>query len=184
MFPSLVGQPAPPFFAPVFDPAEPSHLDKTISLADFVGRYFLFLWYPSDFTTVCPTELLAFSDRKDEFDELDCALLGASTDSVHCHRAWADVPRAANGIAGMGFPLLADRGGQIARAWGVLLEQEGVALRGLFLVDDGGIVQAASLYNLNVGRSVDETLRVLQAVQSGGLCGSDWKPGGRTLTAR
>lgn len=173
-----VGQPAPPFAAEAFDPAMPlGRQMRTISLTDYAGRWLVFFWYPSDFTVVCPTEITALSDRLGEFTELDCAVLGASTDSVYCHAAWADVPREGNGIAGVRFPLLSDRSGRIASEYGVLLEAEGLALRGLFVVDPDSIVQHATVNNLNVGRSVDETLRVLQAIQSGGLCLSDWKPG-------
>ena len=112
----------------------------------------------------------------DEFADLDTALLGASTDSVYSHRAWLRTPRTENGIADVRFPLLADKTGRIARDYGVLLEDDGIALRGLFIVDPDGIIQYSVTHNLNVGRSVDETLRVLEAIQSGGLCGSDWKP--------
>ena len=175
---TLVGLPAPAFTAAAFDPhLPPGSPFRPISLSDYAGRWLVFFWYPSDFTVVCPTEITALSDRVDEFLELDCDILGASTDSEHCHQAWTGVPRDANGIAGVSFPLLADRAQTIARAYGVLVEDLGLALRGLFVIDPDGAVQHATVSNLNVGRSVDETLRVLQAIQSGGLCPSDWKPG-------
>ncbi len=178
-----VGQTAPPFTAQAYDPALPSREPfRPISLADYEGRWLVFFWYPADFTHVCPTEITALSDRLDEFEELDCAVLGASTDSVYSHQAWAAVPRGQNGIAEIRFPLLSDRAQTIAAEYGVLIAAEGVALRGLFVIDPDGDVQHATLNSLNVGRSVDETLRVLQAIQSGGLCASDWKPGDRTLT--
>lgn len=139
----------------------------------------MFFWYPSDFTVVCPTEITALSDRRGEFTELDCAVLGASTDSVHCHQAWAGVSRERNGIAGVHYPLLSDRSQRIAAEYGVLVETKGLALRGLFIIDPDGVVQHGAVNNLNVGRSVDETLRVLQAIQSGGYCSSDWKPNSR-----
>jgi len=173
-----IGQPAPPFVAEAFDPAGPRGAQtRRVSLSDYAGRWLVFFWYPSDFTVICPTEITALSDRLEEFEELDCAVLGASTDSVHCHQAWGTVPRDQNGITGIRFPLLSDRTHAIAAEYGVLLASEGVALRGLFVIDPDGDVQHANLNNLNVGRSVDETLRVLQAIQSGGLCVSDWKPG-------
>lgn len=173
-----VGQPAPPFAAEAFDPAGPMGAQtRTVSLADYAGRWLVFFWYPSDFTIVCPTEITALSDRLDEFTELDCAILGASTDSVYCHQAWAGVSRERNGIAEVRYPLLSDRSQAIAAEYGVLVEAEGYALRGLFIVDPDGLVQHATVNNLNVGRNVDETLRVLQAIQSGGYCSSDWKPG-------
>ena len=173
-----VGQPASDFTAPAAFSGEAANAPlRNISLADYAGRWLVFFWYPLDFTTVCPTEILALSDRLDEFTDLDTDILGASTDSVHAHRVWMEMPRERQGIAGLRFPLLSDKTGRIARDYGVLLEDEGVALRGLFLVDPDGVVQYMVTHNLNVGRSVDETLRVLEAIQSGGLCGSDWKPG-------
>ena len=178
----LIGLPAPDFTAPAAFPNEAASSPvRTVSLADYRGRWLLFLWYPNDFTFVCPTEILAFSDRLDEFRDGETDVLAASVDSVYSHRAWMLTPREANGIEGVRFPILSDTTHCIAREWGVLLEDEGVSLRGLFIVDPDGVVQYAALHNMNVGRSVDETLRVLAAIQSGGLCGSDWKPGRETL---
>lgn len=179
---SLVGQSAPDFTAPAAFPGEAMNAPgRAIGLSDYAGRWLVFVWYPADFTFVCPTELLALSDRLDEFAEMDADVLAASTDSIYSHRAWMRTPREQNGIAGVRFPILADKTGQIARAWGVLVETEGVALRGLFIVDPDGIAQYAVTHNFNIGRSTDETRRVLDAIQSGGLCGSDWKPGQQTL---
>ncbi len=113
---------------------------------------------------------------------MDAAVLGASTDSVPCHCAWLDTPRSQNGIEGLRFPLLADKPGKVARNYGILLEDQGVALRGLFLIDPAGIVQYSVTHNLSTGRSVEETLRVLAALQTGELCGSDWEPGRESLT--
>jgi len=176
-----VGQPAPSFSAPVFDPDRPHDLTLSAKLSDYAGHWLVLFWYPLDFTHVCPTEITALSDRYNEFLELDCAVLGASTDSIHSHRAWAGVPREQNGIAGVRFPLLADKTLCMARNYGVLVEDEGIALRGLFIVDPDGVLQYVAVHNLNIGRSVDETLRVLQGLQTGGLCPSDWKPGQATL---
>lgn len=179
-----VGGPAPDFTAPAAFPGEAMQdALQTISLADYAGRWLVFFWYPRDFTVVCPTEITALSDRMDEFTDLDAAVLGASTDSVYCHRAWLRTPRAENGIEGVRFPLLADDLGRIAQSYGVLSEDEGAAARGLFIIDPDGIIQYSVTHNLNVGRSVDETLRVLEAIQSGGQCGSDWKPGQPPLRA-
>jgi peroxiredoxin (alkyl hydroperoxide reductase subunit C) len=176
--PAQVGQPAPDFTAPAAFPDEaPDSPLQTVRRADYAGRWLVFFWYPLDFTFICPTEITALSDRMDEFTDLDTAILGASTDSVYSHRAWLRTPRPENGIAGVRFPLLSDKTGRVARDYGILLEEEGVALRGLFIIDPEGVIQYSVTHNLNVGRSVDETLRVLEAVQSGGLCGSDWKPG-------
>lgn len=179
---SLIGRPAPDFTAPAAFPGEAASAPvRTVSLADYAGRWLVLAWYPGDFTFVCPTELTALSDRWDEFDAQEADLLGASTDSVHSHRAWMRTPRADNGIADICFPILADRTLRLAREWGILVEDEGIALRGLFIVDPDGVVQYGAVHNLNVGHSVDETLRVLLALQSGGLCGSDWKPGQAAL---
>lgn len=179
----LVGQPAPDFTAPVAFPDEAASSPlRTISLAAYEARWLVFFWYPNDFTFVCPTEITALSDRLDEFNDMEADVLAASTDSVYAHRAWMRTPRAQNGIEGVRFPILSDATHRIAREYGVLLEEEGMALRGLFIIDPDGIIQYTVAHNLNVGRSVDETLRVLFAIQSGGLCGSDWKPGQETLT--
>ena len=173
-----VGQPAPDFTAPAaFPGAATASPLRTISLADYAGHWLVLVWYPLDFTTVCPTEITALSDHLDEFTDLDADILGASTDSVHAHRVWMGMGPDRQGIEGLRFPLLSDKTGRIARAYGVLLEDEGVALRGLFIIDPAGVIQYSVTHNLNVGRSVAETLRVLEAIQSGGLCGSDWKPG-------
>ena len=121
-----VGGPAPDFAAPAAFPDEAANSPlQTVSLADYAGRWLVFFWYPLDFTTVCPTEITALSDRMEEFADLDTAILGASTDSVHSHRAWLRTPRTENGIADVRFPLLADKTGRIARDYGVLLEDEG-----------------------------------------------------------
>ena len=176
--PAQVGQPAPHFAAPAAFPGEATGSPlRPVSLTDHAGRWLVLVWYPLDFTTVCPTELTALSDRLDEFTDMGADVLGASTDSAYSHRVWMGVGRDRQGIVGLRFPLLSDKTGRIARDYGVLLEAEGVALRGLFIIDPAGIIQYSVTHNLNVGRSVDETLRVLEAIQSGGLCGSDWKPG-------
>jgi peroxiredoxin (alkyl hydroperoxide reductase subunit C) len=176
---TLIGQPAPDFIATFGEPMNAP--PRNASLADYQGRWLVFLWYPADFTFICPTELLALSDRLDEFTDMDAAILGASTDSVYSHRAWLNTPRSQNGIEGLRFPLLADKSGKIARDFGILLGDEGVALRGLFLIDPDGVVQYSVVQNLSTGRSVGETLRVLAALQTGELCGSDWEPGQETL---
>ena len=178
----LIGQPGPDFTTPAFFPGETAaSAVRTVSLGNYVGRWLIFLWYPNDFTFVCPTEIMAFSDRMEEFADAESDILAASVDSVYSHRAWAQVPREANGIAGVRFPILSDATQRISREWGVLLEDEGVTLRALFILNPDGVVQYTAMHNLNVGRSVDETVRVLAALQSGGLCGSDWKPGRETL---
>jgi alkyl hydroperoxide reductase subunit AhpC len=178
-----VGQPAPSFTLPsTKDATSPKNLGKEVGLSDYRGKWLIFFFYPLDFTFVCPTEILALSDRLDEFAELDAEVLGASTDSVHSHFAWLNTPREKNGIAGTKYPLVADFTKEVARAYGVLDEATGAAQRGLFIIDPEGVLRYAVVTNDNVGRSVEETLRVLQALQTGGLCPAEWTPGQQTLT--
>jgi peroxiredoxin (alkyl hydroperoxide reductase subunit C) len=167
-----VGKPAPDFTASVYDPATPN---------DYKGSWLVFFWYPMDFTFVCPTEITAFSNRISEFEEIGAKVLGASADSIYSHKAWANTPLSKNGIEGLSYPVLSDKTLTISAEYGVLIEEAGVALRGLFIIDPNGVLQYSVVNNLNIGRSVDETLRVLQALQTGGLCPSDWKPGQKTL---
>ena len=170
-----IGHPAPDFR--MKSTADMELLQSVATLADYRGQWLVLFFYPLDFTFVCPTEILALSDRYDEFVELGADVLGASTDSVYAHRAWISIPREQNGLAGLRYPLAADSTLQVATDYGVLVEDEGVALRGLFIIDPLGVLQYSVVHNLNIGRSVDETLRVLEALQTGGLCGADWQPG-------
>lgn len=179
-----VGELAPEFTLSVFDPAEPDNAEKKVSLKDYRGQWLVFFFYPMDFTFVCPTEILALADRKAEFEEAGAALLGCSTDTYFTHKAWCNTPRKSNGIEGTNYLLAADHTGEVARKYGVLIEKENIAHRGLFIIDPNGVLQYSVVTALNVGRSVDETLRVLQALQTGGLCPSDWEPGMETLTIR
>ncbi len=173
-----VGKPAPDFTLPsTKDATGPKDLGKAIALREYRGRWLVLFFYPLDFTFVCPTEITALSDRLDEFTDLDAGVLGCSTDSVFSHWAWLNTPKAQNGIQGTRYPLIADFTKETARAYGVLDESSGAAQRGLFIIDPEGTLKYAVVTADNVGRSVDETLRVLQALQAGGLCAADWKPG-------
>jgi len=174
-----VGKPAPDFT--MRTTADLETLQFAASLADYRGKWLVLFFYPADFTFVCPTEVTALSDRYKEFADLNAEILGVSTDSVYSHRAWIETPREKNGVGPLNFPLAADITKEVARDYGVLIEEEGVALRGLFIIDPDGILQYAAIHNLSIGRSVDETLRVLQALQTDGLCPADWRPGQRTL---
>lgn len=174
-----VGEPAPDFTMKTTENLET--LDTTASLSDYQGKWLVMFFYPLDFTFVCPTEITALSDRYEDFQNLGAEVLGVSVDSVYSHRAWINTPRAQNGIAGLKYPLASDITKEVAHDYGVLVEEEGIALRGLFIIDPEGILQYAVVHNLNIGRSVDETLRVLEALQTGGLCPSDWQPGQETL---
>ena len=175
-----IGHPAPAFNMPTTH--DMKHLQSRVALDDYRGQWLVLFFYPLDFTFVCPTELLALSDRYDEFVELGAEVLGVSTDSVHAHRAWINTPREQNGIAGLQFALASDITKSVSADYGVLVEDEGIALRGLFIIDPAGSLQYAVVHNLNIGRSVDETLRVLEGLQTGGLCAADWQPGQPNLT--
>jgi peroxiredoxin (alkyl hydroperoxide reductase subunit C) len=153
------------------------------SLSDYKGKWLVLFFYPLDFTFVCPTEITALSDAADVFDDLDCEILGVSTDSKFSHRAWMNTARDANGLGKLNFPLAADLTHEVSRNYGVLIEEEGIALRGLFIIDPEGELKYQVVNHNDVGRSVDETLRVLQALQSGGLCPANWKPGQKHLVS-
>lgn len=174
-----VGQPAPQFDMPSTKNIE--KLNENVQLDDYKGRWLVLLFYPLDFTFVCPTELTSFSDRYDDFEGIGAAVVGISTDSVHSHRAWLKTARDKGGVEGLRYPLASDITKSVARDYGVLIEDKGVALRGLFVIDPEGVLRYAVIHDLNVGRSADETLRVIQALQTGGLCQADWRPGQETL---
>lgn len=152
-----------------------------VSLTDYRGKWLVFFFYPLDFTFVCPTEITALSDAYDQFKALDTEILGVSVDSIHSHKAWINTPKEANGLGALNFPLASDITKNVARDYGVLIEEEGVALRGLYIIDPEGELKYQVVNHNDVGRSVEETLRVLQALQSGGLCPMNWKPGDTNL---
>ena len=174
-----VGKPAPDFNMPSTKNMET--LAENVKLSDYKGKWLVLLFYPLDFTFVCPTELTAFSARLDELNGVGAEVIGISTDSVHSHRAWIKTPRDKNGIEGLRYPLASDVGGKLARAYNILVEEANIALRGLYIINPEGVLQYAVVHDLNIGRSVDETLRVLQGLQTGGLCSADWKPGDSNL---
>ncbi|WP_028560400.1 peroxiredoxin [Paenibacillus pinihumi] len=153
------------------------------SLSDYKGKWLILFFYPLDFTFVCPTEITALSAASEEFSKLNTEVLGVSVDSKHSHRAWINTPVGENGLGKLNFPLAADLTKSVARDYGVLIEEEGIALRGLFIIDPEGELKYQVVNHNDVGRSVEETLRVLQALQSGGLCPMNWKPGDKNLVA-
>jgi peroxiredoxin 2/4 len=167
--------PAPDFKAPAATGPGPADV-REVSLGDYAGRWLVLFFYPRDFTSVCPTEVLEFSKRASEFEGLEAALLGASVDDVETHRRWI-----AEAIGRIAYPLLADPTRAVCRAWGALLEREGVATRATFIVDPEGVVQYAAFHNLAVGRSPSETLRVLEALRTGGKSPAEWRRGEPTL---
>ncbi|KAI4484135.1 PREDICTED: peroxiredoxin 1-like [Polistes canadensis] len=158
---------------------------KNVSLSDYKGQYVVLFFYPLDFTFVCPTEIIAFSDRAEEFKAVNCQVIGASTDSHYTHLAWINTPRKDGGIGEMNIPLLADKSCKIARDYGVLDEETGIPFRGLFIIDDKQNLRQITVNDLPVGRSVDETLRLVQAFQYtdkyGEVCPAGWKPGKKTM---
>lgn len=175
----LVGLPAPDFEMESTKNLET--LEEKVSLSDYKGKWLVLFFYPADFTFVCPTEITALSDRYEEFQDLNAEIVGVSTDSKYSHRAWIKTPRSENGLGDVKYPLAADITHKVSRDYGVLIEEEGVALRGLFIIDPDGILRYQVVNDNNIGRDVDETLRVLQALQTGGLCPANWKPGQKTL---
>lgn len=160
---------------------------QEISLADYQGKYVVFFFYPLDFTFVCPTEIIAFSDRVQEFRDINCEVIACSTDSHFSHLAWINTPRKEGGLGDMNIPLLADKSMEIAKSYGVLKEEDGIAFRGLFIIDDKGNLRQVTINDLPVGRDVDETLRLVQAFQftdeHGEVCPAGWRPGGKTMKA-
>lgn len=174
-----IGFPAPTFKLPSTKDLET--LPEDLSLEQYRGRWVVFFFWPFDFTYVCPTEIIAFSDRYEEFVDLDCEVIGASVDSIYTHRAWSKTSRDRGGIGEVAYPMVSDFTKEVARAYGVLDEKTGAAHRGLFIIDPEGVLRYQVVTDMNVGRSVDETLRILQALQAGGLCPANWKPGQKTL---
>jgi alkyl hydroperoxide reductase subunit AhpC len=148
---------------------------STYKLSQYKGKWLVMFFYPLDFTFICPTEITAFSKRLGDFKKLNAKVVGVSTDSVHSHKAWLKE------LGELGYPLLSDITHVNARAYGVLLEDEGISVRGTFVIDPDGIVRYALYHDNGVGRSVEETVRVLAALQTGELCPIEWKPGQKTL---
>ena len=149
----LVQQAAPQFKAQA---VMPDNSFQELSLEDYKGKYVLFYFYPLDFTFVCPTEIIAFSDRIDEFEALGVQVVGCSIDSHFSHLAWRNTPRSEGGIGQIKYPLVADLNKQIAKDYDVLIDAAGIALRGLFLIDKDGVVRHQVVNDLPLGRSVDE----------------------------
>lgn len=179
--PVLVQQLAPDFKAQA---VMPNKEFQEITLSQYRGKYVILFFWPLDFTFVCPTEIIAFSDRNEEFVKLGVQILGVSVDSHYTHLAWRNTPRTEGGLGEITYPLVSDLSKEISKAYDVLLPS-GVALRGLFLIDKGGIVRHQLVNDLPIGRSVDEALRIVKALQyyeaHGEVCPADWKEGARTI---
>lgn len=177
-----VGQNAPDFTATAVVDQE----FKTIKLSEYRGKYVVLFFYPLDFTFVCPTEIIAFSDRYEEFKKVNTEVLGVSVDSEFSHLAWIQSDRKNGGVGDIVYPLVSDLKKEISTAYNVLDPEAGVALRGLFIIDKEGVIQHSTINNLSFGRSVDETLRTLKAIQyvqthPDEVCPAGWQEGDKTM---
>lgn len=168
-----VGQAAPDFMT---DGYAPDGTIKKFALKDARGKWIVLFFYPADFTFICPTEITEFSTNAVEFEKVNAVVFGASTDSAYSHKIWSETK-----LGKLNFPLLADQTHELSRAYGVLLPDQGIALRGTFIIDPEGILRYALYHDNSVGRSVKECLRVLAALQTGELCPASWQPGTPTL---
>lgn len=175
-----VGQQAPNFTLKAYDRTKDGTDEqfKDISLSDFHGKWVCLFFYPLDFTFVCPTELVSFNDKLGEFEDRECVLLTASTDSMYSHKGWCD---SHEDLAKLKYPMLADTTHKLAKDFGVLKDDAGIAYRGIFLIDPNGTVRWSAVHDLSVGRNVDEVLRVLDALQTDKLCPCNWKAGEKTI---
>lgn len=178
---TLVGKKAPPFKAK----SVKDHNISTLDLADYQGKYVVLFFYPLDFTFVCPTELHAFQEQLHEFQTRGVEIIGCSVDSHFSHAAWLKAPKATGGIEGVTYPIVSDLNKAIARAYDVLDEENGIAYRGLFLIDQKGIVRHALVNDLGLGRSVPEVLRLVDALifheKNGEVCPANWKAGAKGM---
>lgn len=177
-----IGKPAPDFTVQAYDRTkdETDGQFRTIRLTDYGGQWVCLFFYPRDFTFVCPTEIVAFNDALGEFADRECAVLTASTDSVYSHKGWCDAHPM---LSALQYPMLSDTSHQLSAAYGVLNSDEGLANRGVYLIDPEGVIRWMAVHDLNVGRNVDEVLRVLDALQTDELCPCNWTPGAATLTS-
>ena len=177
---AFVSAPAPDFSGDAYVNGE----FKKVSLADYKGKKVVLFFYPLDFTFVCPTEIVAFTDKMEEFRKRNTEVVGVSVDSKFTHKAWADTERKDGGIKGVNYPLVSDLQKKIAADYGVLLP-DGIALRGLFIINKDGILKHSTINHLDLGRNVDEVLRLLDAVdfseQHGEVCPANWKKGEKAM---
>lgn len=176
-----IGKPAPDFTAT----AVVNGQFEQVKLSQYRGKNVVLFFWPLDFTFVCPTEIVAFSDAAQQFNERNTQLLGASIDSQFTHLAWQQRPRTEGGLGKINFPMIADVTHSICRSYGVECEEAGVAFRGLFLIDKQGVVRHILVNDLPLGRSVDEALRMVDALahfeKHGEVCPANWKPGQKTM---
>ena len=176
---TFVGNPAPAFDLPCTRNADPNR--DRVALSQYKGRWLVLVFYPRDFSLVCPTELIGLSQRIEEFAARDCDLLAISCDPVELHERWLATPKAQGGLGGLNFPLASDEDGAVASAFGVYDRERNMAVRGTFILDPEGLIQYQVVHSLSVGRRSQEVLRVLAAIQSGGLCREEWMVDGALL---
>lgn len=180
----LVGKNAPDFEATAV--VDGNKIQENFKLSDFNGSYRLLFFYPLDFTFVCPTELHAFQEKLADFEALNCKVIGCSVDSHFSHKAWLDVDKRNGGIKGIKYPVVSDLNKTIARDYDVLIPNDGIALRGAFLIDKEGVVRHQVVNDLPLGRNVDEFLRLLEALQfsekHGEVCPANWTKGQKAMS--
>ncbi|HOP08177.1 MAG TPA: alkyl hydroperoxide reductase subunit C [candidate division Zixibacteria bacterium] len=174
-----INQPAPAFDLEAYQ----NNNITRVKLAELRGKWVILFFYPADFTFVCPTELAEMADNYDTFKSMNAEVLSASTDTVFVHKAWHDSSVA---IGKIGFPMMADPTGSLSRNYGVMIEAEGLALRGTFIIDPDGVVKSFEVNDNSIGRSAGELIRKLQAAQfvrehGGEVCPASWRPGAKTL---
>ncbi len=178
----LIGKKAPHFKAKAVVEGE---IVEEFSLSDYLDHYVVFFFYPLDFTFVCPTELHAFQEKLSEFKKRQAEVVACSVDSWHTHLAWLNTPKVKGGIAGISYPIISDLNKSISTQYHVLDDENGISYRGLFLIDKQGIVRHQLVNDLPLGRSVDETLRMLDALifheTHGEVCPANWKVGAKGL---
>jgi peroxiredoxin (alkyl hydroperoxide reductase subunit C) len=178
----LIGKPAPSFKVQA---AINGKIVSDFSLSNFLGQYVVFFFYPLDFTFVCPTELHAFQNKLESFEQRNAQVIGCSVDSANSHVAWLSTSKNKGGIEGVTYPLVSDLTKSISRDFHVLKEDEGIAYRGLFIVDKEGIIRHQLVNDLPLGRSVEEALRILDALinyeNNGEVCPANWKIGAKTM---
>ena len=173
-----VGDKLPSLTLPVQQGTSALPADETIDLGQTNGKWKILFYWPKDFTFVCPTEIVGYGELKSDFEDRDAVLIGASTDTAHVHFAWR---RSDEELANADFPWIADNKKELANALGIVDRQEGVAFRATFIVDPDNVIQHVSVNNLNVGRSPDEILRILDGLQTDELCPCNRGVGGSTL---
>ena len=178
----LVGKSAPEFRSKA---VIENRIVNDFSLVNYLGKNVVFFFYPLDFTFVCPTELHAFQEKIEEFEMRDTQIVACSVDSPYCHAAWLNTPKSKGGIQGVTYPIVSDMNRTIATDYDVLIQNEGIAYRGLFIIDKHGIVRHQVVNDLPLGRNVEEVIRMLDALvffeEHGEVCPANWQKGSKSM---